>query len=1028
MTPERWQHIKEVFASALERVAAERAAFLDETCAGDEALRREVERLLASYDEEQSFMESPAVGEVATQILKKNDSEPRSGQVLGRYKIIRRIGEGGMGEVYLAEDTSLGRRVALKLLPDRFITDEDRLRRFEREAFAASSLNHPNILTIYEVGEAEGTRFIATEYVEGETLREYMTRYTSRAVHGGELDGAVPPDDHPGRSLLAHTRMKIDEMLDISVQVSSALAAAHDAGVVHRDIKPENIMLRRDHVVKVLDFGLAKLTEQQWRVSGDRTEGQVVPGVLTDAGMVMGTVSYMSPEQSQGSGRVDHRTDIWSLGVVLYEMVAGRVPFGGKDIHRQIISIQEQVTPPLSRYTEGVLERLEEIVQKSLAKDPDDRYQSAKDLHIDLRNLKRKLEVDAEIERLLPSESSGLSGEGKQNGPPSVASSTQVFTAAQTTESGSSHTTSSAEYIVGEIKRHRRSALVALAFLAIAAVGVVLVLFKFTGQRRPRFFGNSSRTVPFTSFPGQKSGPAFSPDGNQIAFIWDGNGGDNPGVYVNLINAGSPLQLTSNNDSDPAWSPDGRYIAFVRRNGERGIFMVPALGGPERKLTDIASTFAWAPDGKALAVASRGLTIELNGIFLLSLETGNKRRLTASPSGSFSDTSPAFSPDGQTVAFIRSPNFLVGDIYVVPVAGGEPRRLTSDNLSLHGSPAWTADGREVVFSSPRGGLPSLWMIRASGGQPRRLNGIGEYAGSPSISRQGNRLAYVYIKRDTNIWRVAGPNSTAKDNEPVKLVGSTRDEVSPQFSPDGKRIVFVSDRSGSKEVWVSASNGENAIQLTNFGGSHTGTPRWSPDGRQIAFDSRPEGRSTIYVISAEGSKPRGISAGTSEDVMPSWSRDGRFVYFGSRRSGDWQVWKTPVEGGEAVQVTKQGGCEALESADGKYVYYAKHRGSGPGIWRVPVEGGEESRILDRGEMGYWALLEEGICILDSEAIPQPAIEFFNFATRRMTQLARIDKAKVPQGAPGLAVSQDGHWVLYWQVDEIDNDIMLVENFR
>lgn len=365
----------------------------------------------------------------------------------------------------------------------------------------------------------------------------------------------------------------------------------------------------------------------------------------------------------------------------------------------------------------------------------------------------------------------------------------------------------------------------------------------------------------------------------------------------------------------------------------------------------------------------------------------------------------------------------MSDIYLIPATGGEPKRLTFDNLELTGGLAWTADGQEIIFSSLRGGLPSLWREPIVGGLPRRVTGIGEYAFNPSIARQGNRLAYVYNKVDRNIWRVAWPNATGKENAPFKLIASTRDDVAPQFSPDGKKIVFVSDRSGGREIWVCGSDGQNPVQLTNFGGSHTGTPRWSPDSRQIAFDSRPEGHSSIYVINADGGSPRRINDGMSEDVRPSWSRDGRWVYFGSWRSGNWQVWKVLSGGGQAVQVTRYGGYEAFEAADGKYVYYTKRE---PGILRVPVEGGEETRIIEQGNWGNWALMKQGICVLDRQASPQPMIEFFNFTTRQVTQLAKLEKTKVPQG--NLAVSADSRWLLYWQADQIDNDIILVEDFR
>ena len=331
-----------------------------------------------------------------------------------------------MGEVYLAQDTSaLGRTVALKLLSAEVASHKDRLQRFTLEARTVSNLNHPNILTVYEFGQTESTSFIATEYIDGLTLRQYLM--------GG--------------------RAKLSELLDLAIQITAALNAAHEAGVAHRDLKPENVMVRKDHIVKVLDFGLAKLAEPEVTASGPiGTEDPTRVQVNTTPGVVMGTVSYMSPEQSVGKD-IDQRTDIWSFGVVLYEMIAGCLPFQGSDIHRQIIAIQESEPLPLSQHVTGVPERLEEIIDKCLAKDKNERYQTAKDLLIDLRNLRRKLDVDAEIER-------------------TVAPASQGLTSPATNTVATAPTTSSAEYIVSGIKQHKLAVIVALVVILLAAIGV----------------------------------------------------------------------------------------------------------------------------------------------------------------------------------------------------------------------------------------------------------------------------------------------------------------------------------------------------------------------------------------------------------------------------------------------------------------------------------------------------------------------------------------------------------------------------
>ena len=365
MESERWQRIKTLLQSALEREPGERSAFLAAACADDDLLRKEIESLITSHEQAGGFIESPAFELMAESLGDQTDS--LAGQSFGPYQIIARIGIGGMGEVYSAEDSRLGRKVALKMLPTFFTEDNDRVRRFQQEARAASALNHPNILTIYEIGQIAARQFIATEFIEGETLRRRMTR----------------------------AQMRINEALEVSIQVASALSAAHQAAIAHRDIKPGNIMLRPDAVVKVLDFGLAKLTEPK------TGESEAATLVNTKQGMVMGTAHYMSPEQTRGQ-RVDARTDIWSLGVVLYEMTTGRTPFEGPTASDVISLILQKEPLSPARYASEVPPELERIITKALRKDREERYQTVKDMLLDLKSLKQRLEFEAELERSLP--------------------------------------------------------------------------------------------------------------------------------------------------------------------------------------------------------------------------------------------------------------------------------------------------------------------------------------------------------------------------------------------------------------------------------------------------------------------------------------------------------------------------------------------------------------------------------------------------------------------------------------------------
>jgi serine/threonine protein kinase len=369
MTNQRWQQVKELFHASLERAPGERRAFLAQACAGDDALKGEVESLIKAHESEGSFIDSPAYEVAADWLAGGEDAPSLVGQQVGRYEILAELGAGGMGEVFLAEDTTLGRKIALKLLPRSFTNDADRLRRFRQEARTASALNHPNIVTIHEIGEHDGRRFIATELIEGQTLRQRLAR--------GPLDTT--------------------EALDIILQAASAVAAAHEAGIVHRDIKPENVMLRTDGYVKVLDFGLAKLTgPKAGRVSGPEVTTAVLGN--TSPGVVMGTAHYMSPEQARGLA-TDARTDVWSLGVVLYEMLAGRAPFEGATTADVTVSILEREPAALRPATGEFPEELDRIVRQALRKEREERYPSARELLEDLRAVKQDLEFEAKLGR-----------------------------------------------------------------------------------------------------------------------------------------------------------------------------------------------------------------------------------------------------------------------------------------------------------------------------------------------------------------------------------------------------------------------------------------------------------------------------------------------------------------------------------------------------------------------------------------------------------------------------------------------------
>jgi Tol biopolymer transport system component len=537
---------------------------------------------------------------------------------------------------------------------------------------------------------------------------------------------------------------------------------------------------------------------------------------------------------------------------------------------------------------------------------------------------------------------------------------------------------------------------------------------------------------------------AFSPDGNQIAFVWDGPQGGPSHIYVKLIGNEALLQLTHGPgaDSRPAWSPDGRSVSFLRSAPEgRAWYLTSPLGGAERKLTDVLPYFDLgsgnssylSPDGKTLAFVDKAAPSEPASVFLLSLESLGRHRLTSPPAGATGDYYPAFSPDGKRLAFARAISFSATDLYVLQLANGRQTRLTFDGLTIDGL-AWTSDGREIIFSSRRGGsFNSLWRIGATGGTPERVTAFGEDVISPAVSRDGNRLAYTRLLDDMNIWNFT-LDQTGHVTSKAPLIASTFRDSDPDYSPDGRRIAFTSGRNGSFGIWVSGSDGTNPRLLFDGGAYVTGSPRWSPDGRRIAFDTRAHdparlGNPSIWLVDADGGEALRLSEAGAADVAPSWSHDGAWIYFSSTRSGDLQIWRRPPQGGAAVQVTRKGGFEGFETTDGRFLLYSKGRQT-PGIWRVPTAGGEEIPVADRDQVGYWRcwrVARGGIYFATAAPPAGPRLEFLDLSSGAIKQIAQLSK---PPDAtiPGLAVSPDGRSLLLAQYDQSGSNIIMVERLR
>jgi Tol biopolymer transport system component len=523
--------------------------------------------------------------------------------------------------------------------------------------------------------------------------------------------------------------------------------------------------------------------------------------------------------------------------------------------------------------------------------------------------------------------------------------------------------------------------------------------------------------------------------------VWDGDKGENVDIYVKSLNSDSPLRVTTNPALDlfPAWSPDGQKLAFVRivPSVKITVFMTSALGtSSERLLIDLKTapdSLSWSPDGKLIATSDSPSS--QRAILLFSPETGERRYVTSPPPLYAGDANPVFSPDGKKIAFIRNNNPITGDIYVVPITGGEPRRVTSDNAEFFfgngivGGLAWTTDSQELVFSSSRGGIPALWRVALSGGEPERLAVGGDDTYYPSISSKGDRLTYTKRSGGTTVYQV-----DIRNVGPVtKLFSSSQADENVEYSPDGKKIAFNSYRSGTSEIWICDNDGTHLTQLTSFGKGKAGTPRWSPDGRFVAFDYRAVDTSNVYVANIAGGAPNCITTETKDDSVPSWSSDGNFIYLQSDRGGDLQIWRVPVAGGPGVQVTRHGGLYSFESQDGRYLYYNNPTYStatrSSGVWRVPVAGGEEELVLDKGNAGtwgHWTISGENIYFISVASDGSLFLNALDMVTRRITQLTTL--AQPLSEITSIDVSPDQRSLIFTQQNPISSDIMLVENFR
>ena len=890
MTPESWKEVKQIFHAALDREPHQRGEFLNSACGGNQELRAEVEALIASHEESGAFIDAPAF-EVAADVLTSNTSTVATGRAFGSYIVMSTLGRGGMGEVYLAEDTRLGRKVALKFLPSTFTNDAERLRRFEREARAASALNHPNILTIYEVGAADGRRFIATEYVEGETLRQRQK----------------------------HSPLKVSEALELGIQVASALAAAHQAGIVHRDIKPENIMLRSDGYAKVVDFGLAKLTETAKAASG----GDVSTMLLmdTDTGVVMGTTAYMSPEQARGLP-LDARTDIWSLGVVLYEMLSGRQPFKGHTASDMIVSILDRDPAPIQT-SNLVPSEFDWIVRKALQKDREERYQTARELLGDLRRLKQQLDFAAQKDRVeeslppVPTLADTVTATPK---PKAVTGESPIATTIEI---------DGAPTVAPSISRARPSLLrtvLVVGGLAVLTIAAIVGAYYLWPKKASQPFQAIKMTRITNS--GKAIHAVLTPDGKYLVYaLSDAN---KQGIWIRQVSTANDKEIVP---AEPvgifglAVSPDGNDLYYVvKRNLDAGtLYRIPIFGGtPVKLLERIDTDVSFSPDGQQIVFARMNHPKPGESSLVIANRDGTGERVLATrkPPELFAPlffTAPSWSPDGTLVASasakVGGSTRLVG----FSVQDGAELSLSPDEWRFAAKVHWLPDMTGfLVIGGDNPATSQIWYVSYPDGSRRPVTNDLNHYRAISLSANADKLTAVQQTGLINIWIVPDGDAERAVQLPTGNVGSYGSVGNNlTWTPDNN-IVFASNESGSVDLWIMNADGKNRRQLTSNAGINC-CPVVSQDGRFIVFVSNRDGGRNIWRMNMTGDDPKRLTNGNS-DRQPSLLPDGKWIVYSSLRNGKPTLWKVSIDGGEAVELSSRVGAAPAVSPDGNFIAY------------------------------------------------------------------------------------------------------------
>lgn len=828
MKPERWRQIDELFHAALERTPAERADFIQTACSDDDSLRHEIEALLAADAAESASAKFPA--NLAAEMFTGKQTLRQTGEVIGPYQILSLLGKGGMGEVYRARDTRLDRAVALKILPAEVTADAERMRRFVREAKAAGALNHPNVATIYEIGEAEGVSFIAMEYVEGHTL-------------------AARINGHP---------LKVGEIVEIGAQIADALDEAHGKRITHRDLKPANVMLNERGQVKVLDFGLAKIE----RPKDQSFNSDISTLAKTASGVVMGTVPYMSPEQALGQ-KVDHRSDLFSLGVVFYEMATGRLPFAGANTSETLDRILHSQPEAIARFNYDVPAELERIVRKCLEKEPERRYQSARELLVDLKNLKR--DSDATL-----------------------------------------YPTAKAVGMLSSVKRHRTG----LAIASVSLVALILLTIFVPSWIRNRFQPAKSAFHPLkrlTFDSGWQSEPTWSPNGDFIAYTSNRSG--NLDIWVQPISGGNPIQVTHTPASDyqPDWSPDGSQIVFRSEREGGGLYVVPATGGRERKVSSFGICPQWSPDGTKILFRDGFLGVGYQKVYVIALDGQPPHEAIPEFTADFAGltASPFWHPDGRRISIYGRKKSGELGLWVVPLTGGpaiksepafEAEKHIRENIA---ELRWSPSGRELFFTALSGSGNAIrlfckvavdpqslrWLTN-----PEQLNTDVGIDFSLALSRDGKRLAFLLGSETLRILSFPFDARAGKvKGKGQPLVSNGMDPGFLNLSSDGNKLAFVANRPGfqKQELWEKSLDDGREISLAS---DILPLPIcWARDNTRIAYlgprpiTENPKRESfSIIVASAIGGDEHVITSG-AQDFIWDWTSDGNSILATTDRS-------------------------------------------------------------------------------------------------------------------------------------------------